>query len=173
MDDQRAVAVQIQRSLRARVEVASRCHLGLPTTVRVPPLLDDGTPFPTLFWLSCPLAVKRVSRLEGAGGVRAMERRAEALPEFGAALERAHADYAARRDGLLAEDARPRPAGGVAGASRGVKCLHAHYAHYLAGGANPVGETVAPWAEPLDCAVPCVAERDGEAVRNPRWSAGR
>lgn len=173
MDDQRAVAVQIQRSVRARVETASRCHLGLPTAVRVPPLLDDGTPFPTLFWLSCPLAVKRVSRLEGAGGVRAMERRAAALPEFGEALERAHADYAARRESLLAGDAAPRPSGGVAGAARGVKCLHAHYAHYLAGGSNPVGELVAPWAEPLDCAVPCVVEQDGEAVPNPRWSAGR
>jgi len=172
MDDQRAVAVQIQRPLRARVEIVSRCHLGLPVAVRVPPLLEDGTPFPTLFWLSCPLAVKRVSRLEGSGGVRAMERRAAAVPEFGESLQRAHADYASRREALTPADADPRPGGGVAGAERGVKCLHAHYAHFLAGGGNPVGEMTAPWVEPLDCALPCVIEQDGEEQPNPRWSAG-
>ena len=69
MNDQDAVATQIDRPLRAEVEVIARCHLGLPLVVAVPPILDDGTPFPTRYWLSCPLATKRVARLESAGAI--------------------------------------------------------------------------------------------------------
>ena len=76
MDDREVVAAQIGRPLRAAANVVSRCHLGLPVVVQVPPLLDDGTPFPTLYWLSCPLAAKRVGRVESVGGVKTMERRA-------------------------------------------------------------------------------------------------
>lgn len=160
---------QIGRSLRADSEVVAACPLGLPVVAEVPPLLDDGTPFPTRFWLTCPLAVTRIGRLEGAGGVRAMERHAAAEPGFGRALDAAHARYAAERDALLPPEVSPTPSGGVAGASGGVKCLHAHYADHAAGNDNPVGAMVAPWIEPLDCTVPCVA--DGE--RNPRWREPR
>ncbi len=171
--DDAIVAVQIGRPVRASVEVVSRCHLDLPVVAQVPPILDDGTPFPTLFWLSCPLAAKRVGRLEGAGGVKTMERRAEADDEFGGALEDAHRRYASQRDRLVPEDADPRPSGGVAGTARGVKCLHAHYADARAGNDNPVGEVVAPWVEPLDCAVPCVLVEDDEARDNPAWREPR
>ncbi|MCY4371414.1 MAG: DUF501 domain-containing protein [bacterium] len=169
MDDRLQVAVQIGRPSRADIQVVSRCHLSLPVVVQVPPILDDGTPFPTLYWLSCPLAVRRVSRLESGGGVKAMERRAARLPEFGAALEAAHARYARQRNTLLPSDAEHTPSGGVAGAARGVKCLHAHYADARAGNPNPVGELVAPWVEPLDCPVPCVTEHNGQPVGNPHW----
>ena len=152
--DNDVVEVQIGRPLRAPSDVVSRCHLDLPVVVQVPPILDDGTPFPTLYWLTCPLAVKRVARLEGVGGVKAMERRAEAITSFGDALDAAHHRYAAERDALVPAGADPRPAGGVAGTSRGVKCLHAHYADARAGNANPVGELVLPWVEPLDCSMP-------------------
>lgn len=171
--DDAIVAVQIGRPVRASVHVVSRCHLGLPVVARVPPILDDGTPFPTLYWLSCPLATKRVGRLEGAGGVKTMERRAEALDEFGAALDAAHARYAAQREALVPAGVDPRPSGGVAGSARGVKCLHAHFADTRAGNDNPVGEAVAPWVEPLDCAVPCVLVEDGEARDNPGWHEPR
>ena len=173
MDDRSTVAVQIGRPSRAAIETLSRCHLSLPVVVQVPPLLDDGTPFPTLYWLTCPLAVLRVSRLESGGGVKSMERRAARVPEFGAALEAAHARYAAQREKLAPDNANPRPRGGVAGASRGVKCLHAHYADTVAGNANPVGEMVSPWVEPLDCKVPCVVDRAGKDVKNPRWTEPR
>lgn len=169
MDDGAVVALQIGRPLRAPVEVVSRCHLGLPVVTQVPPLLDDGTPFPTLFWLSCPLATRRVGRLEGAGGVKSMQRRAESDPQFGQALEMAHVRYAARREALLPVGANPRPTGGVGGTSRGVKCLHAHYADTRAGNANPVGELVAPWVEPLDCEMPCVVDDGGKVIENSRW----
>jgi hypothetical protein len=169
MDDGSAVAAQIERPLRSKAEVVTRCHLDLPVVTRVPPLLDDGTPFPTRYWLSCPLAVRRIGRIESAGGVQAMERRARAVPEFGERLADAHRRYATERDALVPEDADPRPSGGVGGTARGVKCLHAHYADHAAGNDNPVGELVAPWVEPLDCEVSCVVEEDGTVVRNPAW----
>ncbi len=163
--DRRVVEVQIGRSLRADVDVAFRCHLGLPAIVKVPPVLEDGTPFPTLYWLSCPLMTKRIGRLEASGGVRRMDRKAEADPEFAAALDRAHEEYRAERDLLLSPGAEPAPTGGIGGARAGVKCLHAHYAHTRSGAENPVGALVAGWVEPFDCPVPCVV--DGEP--NPDW----
>lgn len=166
MTDEDTVAGQIGRPLRAPVEIVARCHLGLPVVVAVPPLLDDGTPFPTRYWLTCPLAVTRIGRLEGAGGVKRMETKAAVDEEFGARLQAAHRRYADDRDALLPPDADPTPSGGVGGATRGVKCLHAHYADTVAGNDNPVGSLAAGWIEPLDCVVPCVV--DGE--RNPVWS---
>ena len=164
-DDREVIETQIGRPLRAPSEIVARCHLGLPVVVRVPPHLDDGTPFPTRYWLTCPLAATRIGRLEGAGGVKRMESKAEVDPGFAAALERAHADYAAERNAAIEQTEAPAPTGGVGGAASGVKCLHAHYAHHAAGGANPVGELVDAWIGPLDCVVPCVVE--GEM--NPAW----
>jgi len=138
MDERQVVAAQIGRPSRAETTTLFRCHLDLPVVVRVPPILEDGTPFPTLYWLTCPLAVRRISRLESGGGVKALDRRADRVPDFGAALEAAHARYTAQRDALLPEGVEPQPRGGVAGATSGVKCLHAHYADTRAGNANPV-----------------------------------
>jgi hypothetical protein len=164
--DRKVVEAQIGRPLRAESIPVSRCHLDLPVVVRVTPILDDGTPFPTLYWLTCPLATTRIARIEGAGGVKRMERKAVTDPDFGARLELAHAAYAAERDALVPEGASPAPTGGVGGARAGVKCLHAAYAHTRAGGDNPVGELVQGWIEPLDCTEPCVV--DGAV--NPNWS---
>jgi hypothetical protein len=164
-DDRRVVEAQIGRPLRADSTPVSRCHLGLPVVVQVPPLLDDGTPFPTLYWLTCPLATARIGRLEGAGGIRRLEQKAKVDPGFGDRLGRAHAAYAAERDALLLEAASPAPSGGVGGTNVGIKCLHAHYAHTRGGGDNPVGEQVQGWIEPLDCTTMCVVD----GVRNPAW----
>ncbi len=170
LDDHAVASVQLDRPLRATGEVAARCHLGLPVVVTVPPLLDDGTPFPTRYWLTCPLALRRIGRLESVGGVKQMERFIEANTDLAVRLEHRHATYADERDAEMPPEAALRPAGGVAGLRRGVKCLHAHYADYAAGGDNPIGELVAPWVEPLDCERPCVVDRAGEPVRNPQWS---
>ncbi|MCY3580041.1 MAG: DUF501 domain-containing protein [bacterium] len=169
MDDREIVAVQIGRPSRAKTTTVNRCHLGLPVAVRVPPVLEDGTPFPTLYWLTCPLAVRRVSRIESNGGVKEMDRRADQDPEFRAALGKAHLRYARRRDALLPEGTEPKPKGGVAGTGSRVKCLHAHYADTLAGNINPVGDLVAPRVEPLDCPVPCVITSGPGFSRNPDW----
>src|ERR671919_802556 len=132
---------------------------------KAPPILEDGTPFPTLYWLTCPLASTRIGRLESGGGVRRMEGKASSDPLFAGDLAQANDDYRRERDSEVAEGADPSPHGGVGGAEGGVKCLHAHYAHTRAGGANPVGDLVASWVEPLDCAERCVV--GGEI--NPDW----
>lgn len=169
VEDRDIVEVQIGRPSRANGEVVARCHLGLPVVIRVPPFLDDGTPFPTLYWLTCPLARTRISRLEGAGGVKRMDQKAQSDPGFGEALQRANAAYARERDALVRGSDDHPPSGGVGGSSRGVKCLHAHYAHSRAGADNPVGALVDSWIGPLDCLVPCVAggEFDPEWAQRP------
>jgi hypothetical protein len=94
---------------------------------------------PTRYWLVDPELVRRVAALEASGGVREAE--AAIDPD---ALAAAHARYAAERDAALPAGHRgPRPHGGVGGTARGVKCLHAHLAWYLAGGDDPVGAWVA------------------------------
>ena len=170
MDDREVVATQIGRPLRSAANVIARCHLEMPVVTKVPPLLDDGTPFPTMYWLTCPLANRRVGRIESVGGVRSMERHTGGDRGFRERLDAANARYAAERDALIPVDAEPRPTGGVGGTREGVKCLHAHYADHAAGNDNPVGEAVAPWVEPLDCVVPCVVESEDGAMANPAWS---
>ena len=133
------VAELLGRSPRSSVEVVLTDERGDPVVIRNPPLLDDGTPMPTRYWLVGRDACTAVDRLEAAGGVRQAE--ASVDP---AELAAAHARYAAEREGALPPGwAGPRPSGGVGGTRRGVKCLHAHYAWYLAGGDDPVGRWVA------------------------------
>ena len=119
-------------------EVVVRSDEGAPVVIRNAPLLRDGTPMPTRYWLVDPELTRAVARLESDGGVRAAERDVPA-----AARDAAHDRYAAERDAALpAGHAGPRPAGGVGGTARGVKCLHAHLAYHLAGGDDPVGRWV-------------------------------
>ena len=168
---QAVIAAQLGRPLRAVSNALVSCHLGLPVVIEVPPVLDDGTPFPTHYWLGCPLAVRRVARIESRGDIASIEARSRTDEHFGQRLSSAHQRYRIERDRLISEDAVHRPSGGVAGAISGVKCVHAHYADYAAGAAaaqprdNPVGELVAHEVEPLDCTVPCVI---GDR-RNPEW----
>ena len=171
-EDRRVVALQIGRPPRSDPEYVSVCHLDLPVVVLTPPILEDGTPFPTRFWLTCPLAVKRVSRVESAGGVRKMDARTEHDRDFARRLQAAHLRYAAQRDAALPSEVRHRPSGGVAGSRKGVKCLHAHYADHRAGNDNPVGEWTASRVEPLDCDVPCVLLLPEGPAANPDWRAG-
>lgn len=107
--------------------------------MRNAPLLDDGEPMPTRYWLVGKREVLAVSRLEAGGAVRRAE--SEVDP---AQVAAAHARYAAERDAALPpHHTGPRPHGGVGGTRTGVKCLHAHYAWFLAGGNDPVGAWVA------------------------------
>jgi hypothetical protein len=93
---------------------------------------------PTLYWLVGQAEVLAVSRLEAAGGVRAAERELDPL-----VVADAHRRYAEAREAAMpADHDGPRPFGGVAGTRVGVKCLHAHYAWFIAGGDDPVGAWV-------------------------------
>jgi len=137
--DVAALTVLLGRAPRGAFEIVVRDAAGEPVVIRNSPLLDDGTPMPTRFWLVDPALSTRVARIESAGGVRAAEAAVDADE-----LQRAHDRYAAERDAAIpAGHAGPRPHGGVGGTRRGVKCLHAHYAWHLAGGDDPVGRWVA------------------------------
>lgn len=139
-DHDRAIVRELLgREPNGRFEVVVRDAAGNPVVIRNHPLLDDGTPMPTLYWLCGRDEVVRVSRLEAAGGVDRAE--AEVDPDE---LAAAHRRYAAERDALIpADHTGPRPSGGVSGTRTGVKCLHGHYAWFLAGGDDPVGRWVA------------------------------
>jgi hypothetical protein len=144
--------------------VAHRCPCGLPDAVETAPRLADGTPFPTLYYLTCPRATAAVSRLEAAGVMRQMQRRLAEDAELRAAYHAAHCDYLARR----AEAARaagvaplPRDMQSAGGMPDRVKCLHALAAHELAvPGANPLGAEAITQAGSWWQAGPCVVVED-------------
>jgi exopolyphosphatase/guanosine-5'-triphosphate,3'-diphosphate pyrophosphatase len=140
------VEAQLGRSPLTPFTVVARCSPGHPLVIRNRPVDQEGNPFPTLYWLTCPDAVKAISRLESEGWIKRLEERARTDPEFGFALEDEHRIYAEER-GRWAEGAEAW--GGVGGTRAGIKCLHAHYANYLAGGEDPVGAWVAQRIEPI------------------------
>jgi uncharacterized protein len=147
--DRDAVAAQIGRAPRAVRAVAHRCPCGLPDVVETSPRLPDGTPFPTLYYLTCPRVAGAVSGLESAGLMRSMVARLSLDPELARRYLAAHERYLAKRDRIAVVDE-------IAGVSAGgmptrVKCLHALVAHTLAEGpgVNPFGdeacELLSPW----------------------------
>jgi hypothetical protein len=145
--DRDVVAAQLGRAPRALRAIAYRCPCGDPAVVQTHPRLPDGTPFPTLFYLTCRRLCSAVSRLESSGLMREMTDRLESDPGLAAAYRRAHESYLARRDAI-----EPLGTGVSAGGMPGrVKCLHVLVAHTLAcgPGANPFGdealEAVGDW----------------------------
>jgi uncharacterized protein len=158
-DDHDVVAVQIDRDPRGEVATAFRCEHGLPMVVRTSPTLETGEPFPTLYWLTCPLAVRAIGKLESTGTMRELNENLSAEPGLSSAYREAHERYREDRDGSL--DGRDESAGGMPGR---VKCLHALYAHELAD-ANPIGELVRERIEPLGCPGPCVEPGENGELR--------
>ena len=134
---------------------------GDPVVLRNAPLLDDGTPMPTRYWLCGERETVLAGRLEAEGAVNAIE---AALDP--AVIADAHERYARERDAQIpADHVGPRPSGGVGGTRIGVKCIHAHLGWWLAGGDDPVGEWAAGRLE-VDRAnyVLCGAVRDTRPV---------
>jgi hypothetical protein len=138
--DIRIVSAQLGRPARDVVGIAARCVCGAPTVVSTKPRLADGTPFPTFYYLTHPVATAAMSYLEAAQVMVECGELLAAEPEVAAAYRRAHEDYLADREqyGVVPE---------IAGVSAGgmptrVKCLHALAAHALAAGpgVNPVGD---------------------------------
>jgi hypothetical protein len=138
VNDHARVRELLGREPRCRYEIVVRDDAGDPVVLRNAPLLDDGTPMPTRYWLVGPTEIKRIGQIEAAGGVDAAEAAIDADE-----LAAAHARYATERDADIAADhPGPRPSGGVGGTRIGVKCLHAHWAWHLAGGDDPVGRWI-------------------------------
>ncbi|WP_341358974.1 DUF501 domain-containing protein [Georgenia sp. M64] len=138
--DLEVLAEQLGRVPRGVVAVAARCVCGRPTVVRTAPRLDDGTPFPTTYYLTSPGAVKAVSTLEAEGAMVSMNEALAEDADLRAAYLAAHEDYLARRSEL---GEVPEIAGVSAGGMpTRVKCLHALLGHTLAvgPGVNPMGD---------------------------------
>lgn len=136
--DRAAVAAQLGRTPRAMRSVAHRCPCGLPDVVETAPRLADGTPFPTLYYLTCPRASSAIGRLEASGLMREMTQRLDDDAALRERFEEACRDYLRRRDALEPLPGNPS-AGGM---PRRVKCLHVLVAHSLAvgPGVNPFGD---------------------------------
>ncbi len=154
--DREVVARQLGRPPRALVAVAHRCPCGQPDVVQTAPRLEDGTPFPTLYYLTCPRASAAASRLESAGAMKEWQADLATDPELAAGYARAHEAFLATRDAV---DVLPTRAS-AGGMPDRVKCLHALAAHSLAAGrgVNPVGDRaldgMGEWWDRGPCALP-------------------
>ncbi|MFN2561389.1 MAG: DUF501 domain-containing protein [Jatrophihabitans sp.] len=138
--DRTIVGAQLGRAPRAIRAVAHRCPCGNPDVVETSPRLPDGTPFPTLYYLTCPRAAAAIGTLEASGVMREMTERLQIDPDLAAAYRAAHDSYLARRQEIGHVDE-------IAGVSAGgmpnrVKCLHVMVGHALAAGpgVNPLGD---------------------------------
>lgn len=138
--DMQTVSTQLGRPARGVVGVGARCVCGTPVVVVTAPRLDDGTPFPTLYYLTHPEATKEASRLEATGRMVDYQERLAGDPDAQARYLDAHRSYIHSREQIeVVDEIRGISAGGM---PQRVKCLHALIAHALAvgPGVNPVGD---------------------------------
>ena len=151
--DAATVARQLGRAPRGRWRPVARCSYGRPTVILTGPVLGDGTPFPTLYYLTCPHLTERVSALESAGEIERWRARIAGDPALRELLSAADTAYRAARaaeaggagaSAAEAGGADPVPDVGIAGQRDpcALKCLHAHVAAFLAGVDDPVGAGV-------------------------------
>ncbi|MDQ6642482.1 MAG: DUF501 domain-containing protein [Actinomycetota bacterium] len=141
-DDEAAIEAQLGRPPRSIHDIAHRCPCGNPDVVTTEPRLDDGTPFPTTFYLTCPRAVSMIGTLEASGLMHEMTERLGADTGLAASYTKAHQAYLRAREqiGVVLE---------IDGVSAGgmpdrVKCLHVLAGQSLAqgSGVNPLGDEV-------------------------------
>jgi len=142
-----AVAAQLGREPRGVVQVAATCACGVPLVVATAPRLPDGTPFPTMYYLTHPGITAAVSRLEADGKMREFNDRLATDQELRATYAAAHQAYIADREAIAQQLNLEVPE--IAGVSAGgmptrVKCLHALVGQSLAAGpgVNPIGDEV-------------------------------
>jgi uncharacterized protein len=166
-DDLAVVEAQLGRRPRAVHAVGHRCPCGNPDVVVTEPRLEDGTPFPTTFYLTCPRATSMIGTLEASGLMRQMSERLAADADLAAAYRQAHRAYLAFRESI---GSVPEIGGVSAGGmpSR-VKCLHVLAGQSLAQGpgVNPLGDEVLDrlgefWAAG-PCALPGPDVQSGDA----------
>lgn len=144
--DRRVLAEQLGRVPRGVVGIAARCVCGKPLVVTTAPRLENGSPFPTTYYMSHPVITAAASRLEAAGVMAELTAELATDEELAADYQRAHESYLADRARVGAE-AGIGEVPEIDGFSAGgmpvrVKCLHALVAHSLAAGpgVNPIGD---------------------------------
>lgn len=160
--DVRTVALQLSRTPRAMTSVAHRCGCGLPDVVETKPRLDDGSPFPTLYYLTCPRLASAIGTLEASGLMREMTERLSTDPDLAARYRAAADDYVARRDEHEVLEGVPAQGGMPVR----VKCLHVLVAHSLAvgPGVNPFGDEALALLPDWAAKGPCVDPDDPGAL---------
>jgi len=152
-DEVAVISAQLGRPSRGESAVVARCAYGLPTVVRVAPHLRNGTPFPTVFWLTCPAMKSAIGTLEADHSMVGLNVRLADDEGFAADYAAASDRYVAFRDEL----GGPLPGNPSAGGMPGhIKCLHVHAGHHLATGDNVVGAWAVEAARPVRCDGPCV-----------------
>jgi uncharacterized protein len=155
VDDLEAVARQLGRSPRALRRIAARCPFGLPAVTEQEPYDDEGRPFPTTYYLTCPHVVASVARLEAAGGVDRWSEAVQADEDLQESLLRATDEQRALRRALAAgktgrDDGTSLELGiGGTAAPERLKCLHAHAAFALARPGYELGERILADLDPL------------------------
>jgi hypothetical protein len=138
--DIESVSNQLGREARDIVAIAARCVCGNPVVVQTKPRLEDGTPFPTLYYLTLPAATAAVSTLEATGLMVELQNRLASEPELASSYSLAHESYLEDRKALgEVEEIAGISAGGM---PTRVKCLHSLVAHSLAKGpgVNLIGD---------------------------------
>lgn len=156
--DLEAVQRELGRAPRGVHGVAHRCGCGQPDVVTTEPRLPDGTPFPTVYYLTCPRAAGLVGTLEADGVMREMESRLADDVELRDAYASAHRRYLADRESL---GSVPEIAGVSAGGMPArVKCLHVLVAHSLAAGpgVNPLGDAALALLPDWGAGGPCAQD---------------
>jgi len=155
---------QIGKKISGFLKVAKRCKWGYPQVIMCYPL-KEGEPFPTLYWLTCPYLNKHAGELESKGFINVFVERAKRDAEFREKLKEANRSYAEERLSLLSDNIKTFLKGrfplyfkslkerGIGGVSKveGIKCLHAHLAYYLVGGATPIGEEIHKMLSSVEC----------------------
>ena len=139
-EDLEAISRQLGRPARGVVEIAHRCSCGQPDVVKTAPRLEDGTPFPTVYYLTCPRAAAAIGTLEASGVMRDMNEALTVDATLAAEYANAHEQYLADREAIAhVEEIDGITAGGM---PTRVKCLHVLVAHALAAGpgVNPLGD---------------------------------
>jgi len=165
--EKKIVEVQLDRKLRSDVFISSKCHFNLPATIKVPPNLDDGTPFPTTYWLTCPMYNKKIGSLESQGLIGKLDNELSNNTKLNREWKERQKSYQKERENYQDKSNKLIATGGVGGAKESIKCLHSHTADELSTGKNPIGKIVIETIGLFNCETPCVEEETMK--KNPHW----
>ena len=120
--EKQIVEIQLNRNLRSEIKVVVKCHFDLPVVVDVPKNLHDGTPFPTMFWLTCPMYVKKVGTLESHGMVKELDKQLNSNKKLRKLWSKRQKSYEKERNRKYKSvNNTVSPIGGVGGAVNSIK----------------------------------------------------